>query len=88
MNTWIFHSEQVTHEGSIFKVPLGNSEAVTLTDISDQDVWGAFISKDGRWVEDTPTVRTKVSCETLRRLPTNYENLDGIPILKLDYIIG
>ena len=88
MNTWIFLSEQVTHEGSIFKVPLGNSEAVTLTDISDQDVWGAFISKDGRWVEDTPTVRTKVSCETLRRLPTNYENLDGIPILKLDYIIG
>lgn len=88
MNTWIFHSEQVTHEGSIFKVPLGNSEAVTLTDISDQDVWGAFISKDGRWVEDTPISRTKVSCETLRRLPTNYENLDGIPILKLDYIIG
>lgn len=88
MNTWIFHSEQVTHEGSIFKVPLGNSEAVTLTDISDQDVWGAFISKDGRWVEDTPISRTKVSCETLRRLPTNYENLDGIPILKLDYVIG
>ena len=88
MNTWIFHSEQVTHEGSIFKVPLGNSEAVTLTDISDQDVWGAFISKDGRWVEDTPISRTKVSCETLRQLPTNYENLDGIPILKLDYVIG
>lgn len=88
MNTWIFHSEQVTHEGSIFKVPLGNSEAVTLTDISDQDVWGAFISKDGRWVEDTPISRTKVSCEALRQLPTNYENLDGIPILKLDYIIG
>nr|DAU15572.1 MAG TPA: hypothetical protein [Caudoviricetes sp.] len=88
MNTWIFHSEQVTHEGSIFKVPLGNSEAVTLTDISDQDVWGAFISKDGRWVEDTPISRTNVRCETLRRLPTNYENLDGIPILKLDYIIG
>ena len=87
MNTWIFYSEQVTHEGSIFKVPLGNSGAVTLTDISDQDVWGAFISKDGRWVEDTPTVRTKVSCEYLRQLPTNYENLDGIPILKSDYIL-
>lgn len=87
MNTWIFHSEQVTHEGSIFKVPLGNSEAVTLTDISDQDVWGAFISKDGRWVEDTPISRTKVSCEYLRQLPTNYENLDGIPILKSDYVL-
>lgn len=87
MNTWIFPSEQVTHEGSIFKVPLGNSEAVTLTDITDQDVWGAFISKDGRWVEDTPTVRTKVSCEYLKQLPTNYENLDGIPILKLDYVL-
>lgn len=87
MNTWIFYSEQVTHEGSIFKVPLGNSGAVTLTDISDQDVWGAFISKDGRWVEDTPISRTKVSCEYLRQLPTNYENLDGIPILKSDYIL-
>lgn len=87
MNTWIFSSEQVTHEGSIFKVPLGNPGAVTLTDISDQDVWGAFISKDGRWVEDTPTVRTKVSCEYLRQLPTNYENLDGIPILKSDYVL-
>ena len=87
MNTWIFYSEQVTHEGSIFKVPLGNSGAVTLTDISDQDVWGAFISKDGRWVEDTPISRTKVSCEYLRQLPTNYENLDGIPILKSDYVL-
>lgn len=87
MNTWIFYSEQVTHEGSIFKVPLGNSGAVTLTDISDQAVWGAFISKDGRWVEDTPISRTKVSCEYLRQLPTNYENLDGIPILKLDYVL-
>lgn len=87
MNTWIFYPEQVTHEGSIFKVPLGNSGAVTLTDISDQDVWGAFISKDGRWVEDTPISRTKVSCEYLRQLPTNYENLDGIPILKSDYVL-
>lgn len=87
MNTWIFHSEQVTHEGSIFKVPLGNSEAVTLTDISDQDVWGAFISKDGKWVEDTPISRTKVSCEALRQLPTNYENLDGIPIIKSEYVL-
>ena len=87
MNTWTFHSEQVTHEGSIFKVPLGNSEAVTLTDISDQDVWGAFISKDGKWVEDTPISRTKVSCEALRQLPTNYENLDGIPIIKSEYVL-
>ena len=87
INKWEF-PEQITHEGSIFKVPLNNAEAVTLTDINDQDVWGAFISKDGRWVEDTPISRTKVSCETLRKLPTNYENLDGIPILKLDYVIG
>lgn len=87
INKWEF-PEQITHEGSIFKVPLNNAEAVTLTDIIDQDVWGAFISKDGRWVEDTPISRTKVSCETLRQLPTNYENLDGIPILKLDYVIG
>ena len=87
MNTWIFYSEQVTHEGSIFKVPLGNSGAVTLTDISDQDVWGAFISKDGRWVEDTPISRTKVSCEALRQLPTNYDNLDGIPIIKSGYVL-
>ena len=87
INKWEF-PEQITHEGSIFKVPLNNAEAVTLTNIIDQDVWGAFISKDGRWVEDTPISRTKVSCETLRKLPTNYENLDGIPILKLDYVIG
>lgn len=87
MNTWIFHSEQVTHEGSIFKVPLGNSEAVTLTDISDQDVWGSFISKDGKWVEDTPISRTRVSCEALRQLPTNYNNLDDIPIIKSDHIL-
>lgn len=87
INKWEF-PEQITHEGSIFKVPLNNAEAVTLTDIIDQDVWGAFISKDGRWVEDTPISRTKVSCETLRQLPTNYENLDGITILKLDYVIG
>lgn len=85
-NKWYF-SEQVTHEGSIFKVPLENAEAVTLTDINDQDVWGAFISKDGRWVEDTPISRTKVSCEALRQLPTNYDNLDGIPIIKSDYIL-
>lgn len=78
VNKWTFASDVVTHEGSIFKVPLENAETVTLTDINDQDVWGAFISKDGRWVEDTPISRTKVSCETLRQLPTNYENLDGI----------
>ena len=87
INKWEF-PEQITHEGSIFKVPLNNAGAVTLTGIIDQDVWGAFTSKDGRWVEDTPISRTKVSCETLRQLPTNYENLDDIPILKLDYIIG
>lgn len=87
VNKWTFASDVVTHEGSIFKVPLGNAETVTLTDINDQDVWGAFISKDGRWVEDTPISRTKVSCEALRQLPTNYENLDGIPILKLDYVL-
>lgn len=87
VNKWTFASDIVTHEGSIFKVPLENAETVTLTDINDQDVWGAFISKDGRWVEDTPISRTKVSCEALRQLPTNYDNLDGIPILKLDYII-
>ena len=86
INKWCF-SERVTHEGSIFKVPLDNNEAVTLIDITDQDVWGAFISKDGRWVEDTPISRTKVSCEYLRQLPTNYENLDGIPIIKSDYIL-
>lgn len=87
INKWEF-PEQITHEGSIFKVPLNNAGAVTLTGIIDQDVWGAFTSKDGRWVEDTPISRTKVSCETLRQLPTNYENLDGIPILKLDYVIS
>lgn len=87
VNKWTFASDVVTHEGSIFKVPLENAETVTLTDINDQDVWGAFISKDGRWVEDTPISRTKVSCEALRQLPTNYDNLDGIPILKLDYVI-
>lgn len=86
VNEWYF-PEQVTHEGSIFKVPLNNAEAVTLTDISDQDIWGSFISKDGRWVEDTPISRTKVSCEALRQLPTNYDNLDGIPIIKSDYIL-
>lgn len=86
INKWEF-PEQITHEGSIFKVPLNNAGAVTLTGIIDQDVWGAYTSKDGRWVEDTPISRTKVSCETLRQLPTNYENLDGIPILKLDYVI-
>ena len=86
INNWYF-SEQVTYEGSIFKVPLGNAEAVTLTDISDQDIWGAYISKDGKWVEDTPILRTKVSCEALRQLPTNYDNLDGIPIIKSDYTL-
>lgn len=85
-NKWYF-SEQVTHEGSVFKVPLENAEAVTLTDINDQDVWGSFISKDGKWVEDTPISRTRVSCEALRQLPTNYDNLDGIPIIKSDHII-
>lgn len=87
VNEWHF-SEQVTHEGSIFKVPLGNAEAVTLTDVSDQDVWGAYISKDGKWVEDTPILRTKVSCEALRQLPTDYENLDGIPIIKSEYVLA
>lgn len=87
VNKWTFASDVVTHEGSIFKVPLENAETVTLTGINDQDVWGAFISKDGRWVEDTPISRTKVSCEALRQLPTNYDNLDGIPILKLDYVL-
>ena len=86
INNWYF-SEQVTHEGSIFKVPLGDAEAITLTDISDQDIWGAYISKDGKWVEDTPILRTKVSCEALRQLPTNYDNLDGIPIIKSDYTL-
>ena len=87
VNKWTFASDVVTHEGSIFKVPLENAETVTLTDINDQDVWGSFISKDGRWVEDTPISRTKVSCEALRQLPTNYDNLDGIPIIKSDYIL-
>lgn len=87
VNKWTFASDVVTHEGSIFKVPLENAETVTLTDINDQDVWGAFISKDGRWVEDTPISRTKVSCEALRQLPTNYDNLDGIPIIKSDYVL-
>lgn len=86
VNKWTFASDVVTYEGSIFKVPL-DAEAVTLTDINDQDVWGAFISKDGRWVEDTPISRTKVSCEALRQLPTNYDNLDGIPIIKSDYVL-
>lgn len=87
INEWHF-SDRVTHEGSIFKIPLGNEAAITITDVNDQDVWGAYISKDGRWIEDAPTVRTKVSCEALRQLPTNYENLDGIPIIKSEHMLN
>lgn len=86
-NSWSFSVSNLEHEGSIYKIPLENSEAVTLTDIRDQDIWGAFLSKDGRWVEDTPISRTKVSCEALRQLPTNYDNLDGIPIIKSAYTL-
>lgn len=87
INEWHF-SDRVTHEGSIFKIPLGNEAAITITDVNDQDIWGAYISKDGKWIEDAPTVRTKVSCEALRQLPTNYENLDGVPIIKSEHILN
>lgn len=86
-NSWSFNVSNPEHEGSIYKIPLENSEAVTITDVIEQDIWGAFLSKDGRWVEDTPISRTKVSCEALRQLPTNYDNLDGIPIIKSDYML-
>lgn len=82
-NNWVVQG-QFEHEGSVYKIPAGLEETSTLSAIISQDVWGAYVTKDGKWIEDTPTLKTKVSCESLRQLPTNYKNISGTPIITIN----
>lgn len=82
-NNWVVKG-QYEHEGSIYKIPAGLEETSTISDIISQDIWGSCVTKDGKWIEDTPTLKTKVSCESLRQLPTDYRNISGTPIITIN----
>lgn len=82
-NNWTVQG-QFEHEGSIYKVPAGLEETSTISSLISKDIWGACVTKDGKWIEDTPTLKTKVSCESLRQLPTDYRNISGTPIITIN----
>jgi hypothetical protein len=70
--------------GDLYKISLSDSAGSTIQSINGQDVWTSFISKDGRWIEDEPTVKTEVRCSTLANLPKSYNQLTDIPIIKVN----
>lgn len=68
----------------LYKISLSDDAGSTIQSINDQDVWTSFISKDGRWIEDEPTVKTEVRCDVLANLPKSYNQLTDIPIIKVN----
>lgn len=83
VNQWVIWGD-IEHDGSVYKFPVAVSETATVTDIISQDVWGAFITKDGKWVEDALIIKTKVSCEYITHLPNDYSSIKDTPIIKLN----
>lgn len=68
----------------LYKISLSDDAGSTIQSINDQDAWTSFISKDGRWIEDEPTVKTEVRCDVLANLPKSYNQLTDIPIIKVN----
>lgn len=72
--------------GDLYKISLSDSAGSTIQSINGQDVWTSFISKDGRWIEDEPTIKTEIRCDVLANLPKSYNQLTDIPIIKVNSI--
>lgn len=72
--------------GDLYKISLSDDAGSTIQSINDQDVWTSFISKDGRWIEDEPTIKTEIRCDVLANLPKSYNQLTDIPIIKVNSI--
>ena len=70
--------------GDLYKISLSDSAGSTIQSINDQDAWTSFISKDGRWIEDEPTIKTEIRCDVLANLPKSYNQLTDIPIIKVN----
>lgn len=68
----------------LYKISLSDSAGSTIQSINGQDVWTSFISKDGRWIDDEPTIKTEIRCDVLANLPKSYNQLTDIPIIKVN----
>lgn len=72
--------------GDLYKISLSDNAGSSIEIINDQDAWTSFISKDGRWIEDEPTIKTEIRCDVLANLPKSYNQLTDIPIIKVNSI--
>ena len=79
-------SGNVEKVNGLYKISLSDSAGSTIQSINGQDVWTSFISKDGRWIEDEPTIKTEIRCDVLANLPKSYNQLTDIPIIKVNSI--
>lgn len=68
----------------LYKISLSDNAGSTIATINDQDAWTSFISKDGRWIQDEPTIKTEIRCDVLANLPKSYNQLTDIPIIKVN----
>lgn len=71
---------------NLYKIPLSEDAGSTIQSINGQDVWNSVISKDGKWIQDEPTIKTEVRCGTLTNLPKSYNQLTDTPIIKVSSI--
>lgn len=74
----------IEKEGDLYKISLSDDAGSSIGSINDQDAWTSFISKDGRWIEDEPTIKTEIRCDVLANLPKSYNQLTDIPIIKVN----
>lgn len=70
--------------GDLYKISLSDNAGSSIEIINDQDAWTSFISKDGRWIDDEPTIKTEIRCGALANLPKSYNQLTDIPIIKVN----
>ena len=70
--------------GDLYKISLSDSAGSSIESTNDQDAWTSFISKDGRWIDDEPTIKTEIRCGALANLPKSYNQLTDIPIIKVN----
>ena len=77
-------SGNVEKVNGLYKISLSEDAGLTIQSINGQDVWTSFISKDGRWIEDEPTIKTEIRCDVLANLPKSYNQLTDIPIIKVN----
>lgn len=74
---------KVEKVNGLYKIPLSEDVGSTIQSINDQDIWTSAISKDGKWIQDEPTIKTEIRCGALTNLPKSYNQLTDTPIIKV-----